>query len=379
MLLLTAGGGCIASTAGAGPALLWTGQAAAVLAYVLIRLRHLLPLNTRLPALGLHPALGAANWITLIRAGLTAGLAGFIYQPSLAAAGLPGRLDWAPGAVYFTAVVLDFTDGLVARATKGESRLGEMLDGDCDAAGLLIASALAVSQRLAPAAYLWVGAGVYILRAAVWTRKKSGRPAAPIGPRPSARLVAGCEMVFAGLILLPVFDPQITWLAVWVMIAALTLSLGKDWIVVCGDAAADGNPTVEWVKTVERFVSETLPLVLRAGIAATAALRAAAAWRQTGGIFPDAIGIVILVFAALCVMGVAARASAVLLSFSAALPAAVLCQGESAVLSACAVALVITGAGRMRLWQPEDRIFLGKLGESRFRSGGTSAKHPRHG
>jgi phosphatidylglycerophosphate synthase len=371
-IFLAAGGGCIGALVAVGPALLWTAPAAAVLAYVLIRLRHLLPLNTRLHAPGLHPRLGAANWITLVRAGMIAGLAGLAGQPAWVITVLSAKLEWAPGALYLTVVALDFADGLVARATKSESPLGERLDAFCDGLGLLVASALAVGLARAPAVYLAAGAGAYILQAAVWVRRKSGRPTAPVEPRPGARLVAGVEMVFAGLILLPLFDHQVTGSTAWVMTAALALSLGKDWLVVCGCAAPDGSPAVEWLRTIRRLTAPALPLALRAGIAA-------AALSQTGGFFPDAAGILIRVSAALCAMGVAARASAVLLSLSAAWPENAIDPGASVALSACGLALIMTGAGSIRLWQPEDRFFLSKLGAGVPGSGGESATHPRPG
>jgi hypothetical protein len=184
--------------------------------------------------------------------------------------------------------------------------------------------------------------------------------------------MAGVEMVFAGLILLPLFDHQVTWSTAWVMTAAPALSLGKDWLIVCGFAAPDGSPAVEWMRKVEGLTASAIPLALRAGIAA-------AALSQAGGLYPDASGTLIRVSAALCALGVAARASAVLLSLGAAWPENALCPDASVALSVCGLALIMTGAGRIRLWQPEDRFFLAKLGAGVPGRGGESATHPRPG
>jgi CDP-diacylglycerol--glycerol-3-phosphate 3-phosphatidyltransferase len=373
--LLAAGGGWMGAQAGSRAALLWIGPAAAVALHVLIPLRRLLPLNQTPGSPGVRPTLGLANWITLFRAGLIAGLAGWVFQPSLAAAG--GWREWLPGAAYLAAAVLDGVDGRVARATRRVTCLGERLDGICDAAGLLVASALAVGLGRAPAAYLGVGAGVYVLQAAVWVRRKSGRTAAPVAPRPGARLIAGIEMAFAGLILLPVFAPPAVRPAAWVMIAAIALSLARDWRIVCAGPGPGGRPAARSLEAFERFLADGLPLALRAGIPAAAAVFLAADGFGQNAPAERTAAAAGIALAALCAIGVAARVSAVLLSVLSAFGATALDDAGLAVLAAGALALAVTGAGRFRLWQPEDRVLLRDRGGGRPCRGGGGAPENR--
>jgi len=72
----------------------------------------------------------------------------------------------------------------------------------------------------------------------------------------------------------------------------------------------------------------------------------------------------VLACSGLCVLGVVARLAAMLLSLLCgfwmvpAMPA-----GAATVTLTAALSLVLTGAGDMRLWQPEDRILMSTRGE----------------
>jgi CDP-diacylglycerol--glycerol-3-phosphate 3-phosphatidyltransferase len=364
------GGGCLAGGAcllvdlmGPRPAGRWFLQAALVLAWVFFRLGGALGLNHPADDPRLRPSLGAANRITLLRAVLTASLAGFLFQAPPADAG--PAWSWLPGLLYLTAAVMDYADGLVARATGTVTRLGEYLDAEIDALGLLVASLLLVSGARAPLPYLWVGFGYYGLQAAIRLRRAAGRAIGRVAPRPDARWVAGCQMGFAAAGLLPAFGPEATWPAAWVMAAGLFLSLGRDWLVVCGYADPDGKPRTRWLKILESALAAVLPVMLRAAVAAAVAL---SLWGWPAGagmpLPPAAARAVWIAGGALCVLGVAARCAAMVLSLSAAawlLPAS---PGIiSAVTLAAAIMLMLTGAGRPRLCQPEDRVLMAKVGK----------------
>jgi phosphatidylglycerophosphate synthase len=347
-------------------ALQWGLQASMVLAYVLIRLGGALELNFDPRGLPLRPRLSAATGLTLTRSALVAALAGFLFQPR-ALSGHPAWLSWIPGCLYITAVVLDYFDGYLARRTGTEARLGEFLDTEVDAAGLMVASLFLVWSGMAPLAYLTVGIGYYALKLLIRIRRQRGRFAQTVKPRPGARLVAGLEMGVAGLALLPVFGRAAIHLAAWVMTAALLEELVRDWWVVCGRASNDGRPLGRRMEAFERVVTHVLPLAVRAVILASAGRLLAGVFLGPGlpelSSFQSAL---LLVFAVLCVLGVAARAAAVVLSLiGAGLLTGAPQPTDAALLMSGALILIMTGAGPWRLWQPEDRLLLEKRGASK--------------
>jgi drug/metabolite transporter (DMT)-like permease/phosphatidylglycerophosphate synthase len=361
LLFLAAGTAALWASWGRAPALRWTVQAAGALALVEWDFGRSLALNVHPRHMTLRPTLGPATWVTLLRAALLAAMAGFIGQLPAGAAAHPGFLAWAPGTLYLTAAVLDYADGLIARLTGHETRLGERLDTGVDAFGLLLASLLLVWQGRAPWAYLGVGLGYYVLKAAVRLRRALGRPVARVAPRAGARFVAGCEMGFAGIALLPVVATQTLTRVAWVMTAALAAGLFKDWLVVCGAAAPDGRPLRPWFRAAERALTGALPVALRLGAAAGTFVTVFAGTRESPAAVLSAI---LIACAGLCVLGVATRVAAMILSLTTAalITAEPIACSASAVLL-CSSALIMTGAGCLRWWQPEDRFLLERVGK----------------
>ena len=353
------------SLLGGQPAARWGLQTALVLAYVFLRLGRALRLNYGPCQPELRPSLGAANLITLARALLTASMAGFLFQAPPIGAG--PTWSWLPGLLYLAAVVLDYADGFTARATGTVTRLGEYLDTEVDALGLLVASLLLVSSARAPLPYLWVGFGYYGLQAAIQLRQAAGRPIARVAPRAGARWAAGCEMGCAAAALLPAFGPEATRPAAWVMAMGLLVSLGLDWLVVCGHATPEGRLRGRGLKILERALAGFLPVLARAAVAAGVTL---AFWEWSAGhggpLSSGAIKAVLLVAGTLCVLGVAARCAAMILSL---LTAAWLIPATPSIISsvtlAAALLLLLTGAGHPRLWQPKDRFLMAKQGKKR--------------
>jgi len=363
------GGGCLAGGAavlmallGAQPAARWSLQAALVLAYVFLRLGSALGLNHRADDPKLHPSLGAANRVTLARAVLTAFLAGFLFQVPPVGAG--PTWSWLPGLLYFAAAVMDYADGYIARVTGTVTRLGEFLDTEIDALGLLVASLFLVSEGKAPLPYLWVGFGYYGLQAAIRLRQAAGRRIARVAPRAGARWTAGCAMGFAAAALLPAFGPDATRPAAWVMAMGLLVSLGQDWLVVCGYAAPEGQPRGRGLKILERALVGFLPLIVRTAVAAGVTLTLCEWPADAGGPSPSGVAqAVFLAAGALCALGVAARCAAMILSL---VIAAWLIPATPGIISsgvlAAALILMLTGAGHPRLCQPEDRFLMAKQG-----------------
>ena len=211
----------------------WSLQASLIVIYILYILQRNLTLNRQGPAGPLNTTLGAASWITLARGGLIALLAGFWLQP------WPGRVNgpewsaWLPGMIYIAAVLGDALDGRVARQTDNQTLLGEYLDTRIDALGILVASLVAMGYGQLPVFYISAGLAWYLLRLAVWLRKKSGRTCGEVKPRKSACWMAGLQMAFLGLVLLPLLSPPITHVAAVLILLPFLAGFLLDWQMVC--------------------------------------------------------------------------------------------------------------------------------------------------
>jgi CDP-diacylglycerol--glycerol-3-phosphate 3-phosphatidyltransferase len=136
----------------------WAVMAAGVLAYELWLLWRGLKDNRLRGRSTLLPTLGAGNVLTLLR-GLALGLlAGFLFSPWP-----PGRLAWMPALLYTLAIIADYLDGYLARITHRATVLGESLDIEFDALGMLIAISLAVHYDQLPWWYLLLGLSRYLV------------------------------------------------------------------------------------------------------------------------------------------------------------------------------------------------------------------------
>lgn len=212
----------------------WILQALTVTMYVVGLLRYGLKWNYRPDHSNLMSTLGYGTWLTIIRGALIAVLAGYLFQPWSVTKLSPGIYSWTPGFLYIAAAVLDFVDGRVARASRHETRLGAFLDVNLDALGLLIAPSLAVLSGQLPVSYLSVGCAYYIYRTGIWLRKTLSKPVTEPGPWRGARIIAGVQMGFVGIALLPILSPPVTTLAAYVFMIPLLAGFLRDWIIVCG-------------------------------------------------------------------------------------------------------------------------------------------------
>jgi CDP-diacylglycerol--glycerol-3-phosphate 3-phosphatidyltransferase len=213
----------------------WSIQSALIIAYILYLLRRNLRLNTHPDGRSAPSSLGAANWITLSRGALVAVLAGFLLQPWPGRSSGPGWVMWMPGILYITVSGADALDGWVARVTGNQTRLGELLDTRIDALGILVASLLAVSYGQLPGYYVSAGLAYYSVRFAVWLRSKTGRTCNEIRRRRSARLLAGAQMAFLGVVLLPLLPAGVTQIAAVFFLIPFLAGFLVDWRGVCRD------------------------------------------------------------------------------------------------------------------------------------------------
>ena len=215
-------------------ALQWILQAMIIMIYVLGLLRYGLPWNYHPVEKVLRSNLGYGTWLTIIRGGLIAVLGGYLFQPWPASIFSSGQLSWIPGLLFIAASILDFFDGRVARACGRETRLGAFLDINLDALGLLIAPLVAVWYGQLPAAYLSVGMVYYAFVAGIRLRRKFSKPVVVPGPWRGARMIAGIQMGFVGIALLPIVGPSITRPAAYAAMTPLLAGFVRDWMIVCG-------------------------------------------------------------------------------------------------------------------------------------------------
>lgn len=161
-------------------------------------------------------------------------LAGYLFHPWPQSRIFPGQPSWAPGFIYIAASILDYLDGRVARMSNHESRLGAYLDINIDALGLLVAPLVAVWYGQLPIAYLSVSAAYYLFVIGIRLRRMYSKPVFELTPRPVARVIAGFQMGFVGIALLPVFSPPTTIFTAYIFMVPLLAGFLKDWCIVCG-------------------------------------------------------------------------------------------------------------------------------------------------
>ncbi len=297
---------------------------------------------------------GTANWITLLRAMAIVALAGFL-PLAIQSQGLEisNGLTWAPGLMYLGISLADLCDGFIARRQGKETELGKRLDIETDAAGLLVASLLAVALGQLPTIYLLVGLAYYPFILGIRLRQEKTLPLVVLGSRPYSRIIAGCQMGLVGMVLLPIFNPPFTFVAAYIFMTPLLLGFFRDWLVVSCRIKTDAYQQAGldlWLRSLMLKV----PIVLRLAI-------------LVGGIYsfidsgdyqlPLAWQLVLsLCFIAAIVgfMGRSACLFLVLLLGSTLSPLGI--SIFSATLFASAASLMLSGTGTMSLWAPEDRV-----------------------
>jgi CDP-diacylglycerol--glycerol-3-phosphate 3-phosphatidyltransferase len=298
--------------------------------------------------------LGAANRITLLRGLLISLTAGFLFEAPGGEPAVSTVLTWLPGGLYLTAAVLDGVDGAWARRTKTTTPLGQALDVQFDALGVMVACAVAVGTRRLPVYYLVAGAAYYLFQLGLWCRRRRGKPIYPAGSRTFARLMAGFQMGFLGIALLPIFSNKVLSVVAPVFLLPLLAGFVWDWQVVRGGV---GKDLAQRCETLVAVLAAKGPPVLRCGllVAGGGMLMASPAASFSGRLLvPVGLGFMV-------VAGVAGRTAALLLGLVLAYQATV--AGISPLLMATLVGtllILLTGTGDGSLWRPEDAFLLGK-------------------
>lgn len=296
---------------------------------------------------------GLANRITIARAALATGLAGFLFGPWP-----PGILAWIPGLLFTAVSLMDFLDGYAARATGMLTRLGEQLDMQWDCIAVLFAVFLLARYQQVPVVYVLVGLMRYIYLFGLWLHARRGGSLRELPPNRFRRVVGGMQMGFICVALLPIFTPPVTQIVAVIFMLPVLWGFTRDFLAVTGRiSGAPPKRSSLWLRA-----EKALPLVLRIVLSI---LLISAASAQIPGL-PLRWGIVLLAAAAALAIlfGAAGRLAALLVLAGLGLQTAPLDWRYWAILLS-SVALFFTGTGAYSLWRPEDWLIDHQAGEAR--------------
>jgi phosphatidylglycerophosphate synthase len=160
-----------------------------------------------------QPAIFPADWVTLTRALLIAGVAGLVADSFVRPVSITALVTLSS-----VALVLDAVDGQVARRTGTATPLGARIDGEVDAFLILLLS-IAVSEHYG-SWVLAIGAARYALLLAGWMLPWL---AAPLPPRYWGKVVAAVT----GIVLTVAASGVLSRLAGMVAVAAALLLLAE--------------------------------------------------------------------------------------------------------------------------------------------------------
>jgi phosphatidylglycerophosphate synthase len=165
-----------------------------------------------------QPAIFPADWVTLTRALLIAGVAGLVADSF----GRPVSVT-ALVALSAVALVLDAVDGQVARRTGTATELGARIDGEVDAFLILLLS-IVVSQDYG-SWVLVIGAARYALLLAGWLIPWL---AAPLPPRYWGKVVAAVQGIVLTVAASGLLDRRTGMIAVAAALLLLAESFGRN-------------------------------------------------------------------------------------------------------------------------------------------------------
>src|SRR5215469_8796468 len=165
-----------------------------------------------------RPAILPADWVTLTRALLIAGVAGLVADSF----GRPVSVT-ALVTLSTVALILDAVDGRVARSTGTATQLGGRLDGEVDAFLILLLS-IAVSRAYG-GWVLVIGAARYALLLAGWLIPWL---AAPLPPRYWRKVVAAVQGIVLTVVVSGVLSHRAGMIAVAAALLLLAESFGRN-------------------------------------------------------------------------------------------------------------------------------------------------------
>jgi CDP-diacylglycerol--glycerol-3-phosphate 3-phosphatidyltransferase len=179
-----------------------------------------------------------------------------------------GILGWLPALLYTLLASLDFFDGYWARRTDTRTRMGELLDQEYDALGILIAVVLVIQWGHLPGAFIYIGVAKYLFSGGIAWRLRRGKTVHPLPPSFMRRRLAGFQMGILAVFLWPIARPPGTVLAELIVGVPLLIGFIRDWLLVSGTL----DPQDPAYRTIKRKVyaagADWVPLVARAALAA---------------------------------------------------------------------------------------------------------------
>ena len=377
LLFLMGGFSCLYFLWQTSSALQWALTAAAINVYVLRLLWTALEKNHSPDSTDLRPVLGAANWLTIARAFLIGALGGFIFQKPPGSDAGAEWLIWLPGAIYLVAALLDYLDGYVARVMRSQTRLGEWLDTQIDALGLLVAPVLAIGYDRLPVYYISVSLAYYLFQLGIWHRKQNNQTVMDIRPHPAKRMIAGFQMGLVAAALLPIFSRPVMTVAATIFMIPLLAGFLRDALVAGGYARANDLQQTRWDGHIDFLSTKLLPVLLRLIIVLTGLVfllaafvvsvtdERGAAYAALNSAMPFGLPVmpIFAVAVTMIAVGFMARSGALLLSI---IVAGALAAWDAPLslflLLSCALSLMLTGPGMPSMWQPEDRLLLERQG-----------------
>lgn len=192
----------------------YTSQCLAVFAGLLLALLPFLPQHLPLEHFG------AANRVTLLRAGIAALVAGLIGRFEL-----PPSQSWLVAALAGLALLLDGIDGWLARRDGLESRFGARFDLEVDALFIFVMAVLVYQSGKAGGWVLLSGAmryGFVVLGYALpWLNQ-------PLPPRKRRQTVCVIQATVLVVCLTPLLVPPWTTVLAALALGLLTLSFAVD-------------------------------------------------------------------------------------------------------------------------------------------------------
>ena len=178
----------------------------------------------------LYGELGLGTILTLFRGFLLSVIGGFIFIT----AELPSSLMWIIALLYTFAALTDRFDGYLARINKHTTIFGREIDMRIDALGILILSLLAWLYGKVGVWYILVGLSYYIFAVVGWIRQRKEVKSYPLSDSKHRRVLAGMQMGFLAVSLWPIFTPAATSLVAFVFGIPLLVTFLRDLLVMTG-------------------------------------------------------------------------------------------------------------------------------------------------
>lgn len=265
-----------------------------------------LPANRIAPDGPVLAVLGYGTLLTIFRGILLAYLLGFLAFPVLS-----GRLAWVPGLMFAITVFADFFDGFLARRQGLLTGLGAWLDINIDAAGVLVGCLVGIHFGRLPTVYLSVGLARYLFVFGIWARERRELPIFPLSESSRRRGLAGSQMVFITILLLPVFSPPTTFYVAAVFMAVFLSSFLYDWFLISGQIDSAGS---KWLQRNQAFLETRLPIIFRLITAGLLVYIAGSSYLGDSANQPPTVILVLnFILAFMMITGLAGRLAALLI------------------------------------------------------------------